>query len=240
MLFRQSKHRKLNLESLEVRRLMANDLSASVNMGTLSISGSAGNDRVSVVIGSQSTVVRNLNTGGAIGTFANSAYSSVRANMGNGTDTFELNANNLKTLDSVFVNMGGGSKEGIYIHSTRMNNLNIDARNAFGTGVTLTGIGVTGTANIDFGNDAARDWINIHSNSSINRLQANMGGGDDIVTLRKTSIATASIDLGSGNDEFGAMDNSFVGSGVIDGGDGTDRVRTSGARVGARLNSFER
>ena len=230
------KGRTLKMESLERRELMAGDVAVNVAGGTLNIQGSAGNDAVHVSADSSFTTIR---AGGRETRVANN-YNSIRVDLGGGSDNLMLYLPRMNNLQNVSVNMGSGSSEKASVYLGSVRNLNIDSRLASGTEVLFNGA-VVDQAILDFGDDAGRDRLTLEWADLRGKAVVRMGNGDDIATIKRSSIRTADFNLGAGNDRITIDNTSNIAGGTIDGGAGTDTyVKNGPALSRVSIRSFER
>ena len=99
--------RRLRVESLEVRQLMAGEVTATFNNGTLSIRGTEGNDNVTVLFDQRAQTTRVLVGTRDIVPRISSPVSNVDVRLGGGTDKFVLGSMNLNRLS---IDMGIGHR----------------------------------------------------------------------------------------------------------------------------------
>ena len=146
-------------------------------------------------------------------------YSNVTINGGAGQDTVDIYGNNFAIRDAT-VSIDGGADDD-YIHTTgKENNVAI-----FNSAVTLNG--GTGNDTIEVGNKINEGAVAVYAQSS---LKIYGGEGDDKVTVNGgIQESSATIDGGTGNNEFNFINNQYssfysVTSGVISSGDGDDTI----------------
>ncbi len=151
-------HRRLKVETLEKRQLMAADLaflqaeetlpqlravSVSFNSanGMLSIKGTPGNDDVK--IRDEGLNSRVVVSDRVVATFRTDSIKSINANLGEGNDYFEMPGANGMNLKSVDVYMGSGAGEKAIIQAKSIGGIRIDARRSIGTTVRLSNTAVS-------------------------------------------------------------------------------------------------
>jgi hypothetical protein len=223
-------------ESLESRALLTATATATLQSGTLTITGTGGADNVAV---SENGGTLFVYSGRAqIGVFNSAEVNTVNANLQGGNDQFRLYTVRKQYAD-VNVNMGGGTSERVNIEASSIKSLKIDVRESFSTSVTLNNTAIP-NCDVNFGSDQGRDRLMINT-CDVDRLFARMGGGDDSCELTGTSYArNCDVDLGTGNDRFWVK-RSAAAKGRISGGSGTDEITApAGIRSDVRLSGFER
>ena len=216
-------------QALESRALMS--ATAGVSNNTLTITGTAGNDRVVVDSFGSSTRVQ---ANGSTKYFPSSQISSLVVNLGAGNDSFTLRHGKMQ-FDRVAINMGTGTDESLEVQANLIKTLIVDARSTT-TYATMFRTTVT-TLQADFGAGADRFFIN--SGTVIDRIKLNMGGGDDkLQLLTKSGIRTGQINLGDGNDSVLQALGSRFGS-TITPGSGSDTFVGYRVDGGPKVDSFE-
>lgn len=223
-------NRKLKLESLERRELMASDVTASLSGGTLQIRGSDQAEHVIVDQFGQNITVR-IGNATPFATFAASQVNNLRVQLNGGDDRLNVNLQQ-KNLDSVSVDMGRGSNENVDLKLGRVRSVNVNAIDSLHTRAILAG-NIQGRTNINFGTDSGMDTLFIN-NSTLGTLEVQMGGGIDELQLRSSRIDRVMIDLGAGDDVLNNV-NSEVSAGSIDGGSSIRGNRLTGSRLGSRV-----
>lgn len=230
------KNRTLKVESLENRELMAADVTATLSAGTLQITGT---DRAEMVRVNQvrDNITVSIGYGRPFAAFPATAVQKLSLNMKAGNDSVEVNLQR-QALDSIFVQMGLGSKERVDLGLGSVNSVTINAVESLASTVIIEGT-VKNKAAVDFGNDSSGDSLRV-VNSSVGNLDVKMGGGNDLLTLHRSRVDRAVIDMGSGDDTFTNSWNSEVVNGTIDGGTAVRGNRWSGARFGrgVRISGF--
>jgi hypothetical protein len=225
------KTRALRVEGLENRELMAGDLGISMVNKTLTITGTEAGDNIRVM-----QIGNNLNVYNGYGrprvTYPLSEVSVLNVQANGGNDRIEVKASS-KVFDAIFIDLGRGSKELVDVGVGGARSATINANASLGTTVYLDGY-FSGLASVDYGTDPADDDF-YTQNSSFNRLDLKTGGGNDFCQLLRTSVRSASINMGSGDDTFRNAYNSDVQEGTIDGGNAVRGNRWSGPRFGSRV-----
>jgi len=228
---KNQKNRALRVEGLESRELMAGDLGVSMANGNLTITGTDTGDNIRVM-----QIGKNLSVYNGYGSpqvsYPLSAVNVLNINAKGGNDQVTIKAID-KIFDSIFINLGSGSKELIDVGVGGARSVAIDANASLGTQVSLDGY-FSGLASVDYGNDPAADTFYTQK-STFNRLDLKMGGGNDICQVSRTTVANASINLGAGDDTFRNIYDSNIQSGTIDGGTAVRGNKWIGAPVGKRV-----
>lgn len=230
--------RKLKMESLEKRELMAANVTAEVSGGSLIIQGTSAADYV--VVDVLSTNTRVWANGKRILQVPTSSYSSLDAKMGDGNDNLRVLLASRTGMNRIDVNMGRGSSENLSVEVGRANVVNVNADQSVATDIFLRKSSID-TVMANFGNDGGNDWLSINE-CSINYLETGMGGGNDAFGVSRTSINRAKVNLGSGNDLFQIWTtDSQIANGFVDGGTGRDRFRNMGKNSPGRVavSNFE-
>lgn len=217
--------RVLQIENLETRALMAADASFDSRTGALKITGSnaADNVQVNVITPNQVDVWVNQR----LLRLKPNAIRSIQVDLAAGNDYFEINgvAKNSLNVRSIDVKLGSGVNEKVALNLGSVGRVNVDAVASRATSVSLNTV-VTDRLFVDMGSDSEVSADTIHLIAAdINRFDARMGGGDDRVEVLSSSVRTANVTMGAGNDKFitsGATGH--IDSGTIDGGSGQDTI----------------
>jgi len=221
----KEKAKTFGFETLENRELMAADIRFDAQSGTLSITGTSAAD----------TVQLNAYTTNTMDIWVNRSYmrlnpNAVRAitmDLGAGNDRVEINGimKNQLNPNTVDIKLGTGVNESVWIELGSAKRINIDAIASRATNVGINA-SVTDRIFVDMGSDSdtGADKLRLYS-SDINRLEARMGGGNDVIEVLFSTIQTANVSMGAGNDKVVTSGgDGHIGSGTIDGGTGTDTI----------------
>lgn len=221
------KNRKIGLEMLESRELMAADASFNSKTGALVIHGTAAADQVLLTTINSKTLSVQVNSNVSLNVNPR-AVKSIKIDLGAGSD--QVTVDNIEpfslTPKTVDISMGTGSNEVLNLWFPSVGTINVDAAASLGTVVNLKGV-VTDKLSIDMGLDGASDTF-VSNGAEINKLQLKMGGGSDDVVLLGSVVHNADINLGKGDDKLEVRGTtSVIESGIVNGdegrGDGWDR-----------------
>jgi hypothetical protein len=250
MIKRHQRKRTLRLESLEHRELMATDVTASYtrDTGELKINGTERADDVTIWTFQGMTYARSMR-GLNITTFFSGPSSDIKSivvDMKGGQDKIVFNMGNTR-IDQIHVNMGVGglgtlsNRELADFRGSNVGKVKINAEASYGTNVLFQGLNAS-EVEAFFGTDNAADGLLVKQ-SSIGKLEAKLGGGDDVFNVAFSSIRTAAVHLEAGNDKFIIETvHSEIANGFVDGGSGVDDYQKKGrpSPGGVRIRSFER
>jgi hypothetical protein len=216
-------------QTLESRALMS--ATVGVSNKTLTITGTAGND--SVTVNSYGSYTRVLTSGNTM-YFPSSQIRSVVVNLGAGNDSFSLRHGN-KQFDRVSINMGTGSSEALHVETNLVKTLIVDGRSTT-TRAVVYGTAVT-TLQGTFGVGA--DRLQMVNGTVVDRIDVDLGRGNDYVSLTGYSgVRSGQINLGDGDDSVVQARASRFDT-TIYGGPGFDKFQGYRSDAGVRLNSFE-
>lgn len=234
------------VQALESRSLMsatATLATSGPNKGLLTITGTSGDNKLVLGSGANSSVVY-LTEGNqrVAGPFQVSAIKAISANLQGGLDdlTIDLKGQTLTRVDVLF-GTGGWTRnpERLNLFGGRVGQLFVDARSSSTSHVQLKNLTVTGTADLQYGTDTGEDTF-VATNCLMGTLKLAMGGGKDGCNLYSSTITTAQIDMGDGNDSL-LCNATVINGGTLNGGAGwsDDLVRTNRSRVTATIFNFE-
>src|SRR5215510_1169216 len=123
--------RKVGFESLESRQLMAGNVSVSVSLGDLVVTGDAQDNALQIIQARQNGVPTpgrywiaptngTLINGQASGRYVNNVFHDMRINLGAGKDSLTLSDGsddaNFIVPNDLVINMGGGNDDVIVDH----------------------------------------------------------------------------------------------------------------------------
>jgi hypothetical protein len=214
--------RRLSVESLEFRKLMA---SAFLQGDQLMINGSEGSDDVRLIV-YNSGATRVFSGKQTILEVDRSKFSSIDAAMRGGQDSLQITAQNHHSLISVSVNMGSGSGESLDLDIGYADNVRIDATKSNRSKVEVSGEIDQLMILLGAGDDEL-----ILSNANVVKLETKAGKGNDKILFKDSEITTARIQMGNGRDRIYVDSDSEIDNGTIDGGKGDNLFRKSGAKL---------
>lgn len=194
-----------------------------------------GNDTLTLESSKIPTVDARMSGGDDTINIRNHHGTTLKANMGAGRDKVFINPGSSLTVASV--DMGTGNNETVEVKNAALTNFIIESTAARGVTVSLLSAHIEGSFVLRCGNDTGTDTLKTTGGTKINRLVANMGGGNDHVSIGGTSrVKKANIKMGSGNDLFFCYYGVSI-SGTVNGGGGIDRFQAPGT---IKLVGFER
>lgn len=228
--------RKPNLESLEIRSMMAGNVNVYMNSGDLMIVGDNASNHVAVRGNTNGTVT-------VYGEFTGGAPTSINGRIG-GSATFRItddlavylygghdqidlgNGNGVtaKVADEVYVDAGSGNDWVMLRQVQTGRHVNINT----GTGQDKTYIGASligddlSVYDPTSVNQGDLDNVAINGSTIKDEVRVNTRGGNDRVEITVSKVDDVYVNLGAGNDYF-AFSQSTVRSGFsIDGQSGSD------------------
>jgi hypothetical protein len=221
--------RRLGMESLETRDLMAGNVTASVVNNNLVIRGDSQPNIVKISQVAANTFVI-AGTGTTINGQASvslTATGDMAINLGAGNDRLTMGATGevIQLPGKLNINLSAGADR-LAILRTR----GTDAGISLGiTGeedadfLSLTRVMFTGTINARMG--GGDDELRLSSAQVSTYFRADLGTGSDDVSLTNITTGKLAVLLGTGNDRLNfAGLNTFNDRVVLDGGEGTDRA----------------
>lgn len=218
-------------ESLETRSLLS--ATASLANGTLTITGTEGDDRVTVLQYGNDQIRVLLGNGREWGPQSTAGIRSIVANMGGGNDALTIRPTRTQ-LDQVRVNMGTGGSEYVQVEANYVRSVQIEGRQ---TQLEASIWNSIGTLRAEFGNGSDALQLN---RAAVDQIFAEMGGGNDTVSLaNQSTVRNGRVNLGDGDDQLRIASNSRISADLF-GGSGRDSF--TGYRkdnAGARMFSFE-
>jgi hypothetical protein len=233
---RRRPHTTRPVEALESRAMLAASVRLTGN--ELVITGTTGNDQITVGGTAQSgrTTVKSGNQ--LIGSFPTQNIAKISATLMSGNDSMTIDMRG-KSFTNMTIDLGGGSNEAFTLLGGAISNrLTIRANSSWGARVELNAVTV-GIATASFGNGSG-DQLSIR-NSSLTEVSTTLGAGDDRFESSNSSFVRAYVYMQDGNDQVFFDRYSQVGLGQIVGGNGSrDLYRQErGARVNATVRDFE-
>ncbi len=217
---RKSRHKKLRIESLENRYLMAGNITSSLEGGVLTLTGDA-LDNLSFVNGTgvPNQIIAQPVATTIDGVAANKIFNGVTAiviNANDGNDQFSLQ--NVAVTD-LTINLGNG------------NDFTVTATQ-FGP----NSVGVTNALTVDAG--AGNDVIQLFRSFGGYDMTVNAGDGNDFIQTYSNSADQVTVNLGQGFDTLNTAYLTAFGVWTVNGGTESDllSVITSSARDEAFFN----
>jgi Ca2+-binding RTX toxin-like protein len=209
-----SPNRRLRLESLESRSLLAGNVLASVTDGSLSITGNADANLILIT----QTADNAFRISGNAGTEINGSAFVDLTNVSGAVNI------NLRGGNDVVVFNGPAAGAGFVADFD--GDFSIDA-GAGNDSLTLSNIEVDGDVSINTG--AGNDRLTASEIEATGDVSVNAGVGNDNLTLTGASAASLSVNLGAGNDTAQLTDLDVDGAISLNAGDGNDSLTISGA-----------
>lgn len=201
-----------NLERLERRDLKAGNVSVWVDsFGTLNVQGDGSPNGVAIAqVSSTSFMVTGLNVGGATRinggnrVVLGNVWNDVSINLGNGDDYLGIGGTTSGTQatlpDDLFIAMGAGNDR---VEIQGLSNRDSDDRMFIDTG-------------------ADNDVVGIAQVSCRSTMDVRLGAGDDRLRMSSSSVGRMFADLGTGNDTVDIRSMWFGYQPTVDGGTGND------------------
>jgi hypothetical protein len=202
-----SANRKLAVDALESRALMAGDVTAAVIGNELHIHG---DDQANAF-----AIVRTPNAG---------AFQIVRTDA-NTTINGSLNPYLAMGVTGGFVIESGAGNDRVGIHGASIGGaLNIDTGVDVGADiVNLVGVFVAGNLTVNTG--AGVDVVSLVSVRVTGSSTLNTGAGNDVLSVSLSRFfGSYALDMGTGNDAFASSSSGFRGTVGVDMGTGNDSV----------------
>jgi hypothetical protein len=233
--------RKLRVEPLERREVMASNFTATLVAGNLSIIGSADHDSLSITQLNGNLLVAasgRINGGNTVRTF--SGVNNLFISMGGGTDAVGIGRVNLPgnlTIDTDFnANAGQGvpgntaaqdRTDAVSLGTVRIGgNLNITTGGG-NDSVSLGQVAINRNTNINLGD--GHDGLSMGLVSVRGNTVIDAGAGNDAVVIASSSFTgTVNVFLGAGDDSIVIVNSRFGSLTTINGGTGADRRTISG------------
>lgn len=236
--------RKLDVQRLEERRLMAGDVAMAVSVSgsniDVTLTGDSNSNGVEVRQIGSNLRITGLNQGGSPTTISGAAVKYVpmqqvtqgqisflddlRINMGPGSDRVfvsDLNMN-FKSHSDLEVNTGSGSDRLSLYNVDVARNINLDDHE------TDAGVDVWILDEVEAGNDinaemhAGRDFF-FATDTNADKLDVDTGAHRDYVSLDGVDVGELEVKLGSGNDRL-RIEVSDANFASLDGGSGFDTL----------------
>lgn len=225
-----------SIERLEERRVMAGDVTARLDNGTLKIDGTAMPDEVWVSVSRLGAIVVQTRFAD-LGSWSPSQVRAIDARMGDGADKLWVNLSRVSSVGSIKVNTGQGTFDSIEIKNATVGSLTVDGRSGNAASVSVFDSTVSNTAEVTLG--GGNDRVKF-ARSAFETLKVTAGAGDDNVNVENSQIRRAEIALGAGNDYFATNGSVTINGGTIDGGDGARDTLRAGKFRGVSFKNFER
>lgn len=246
--------RRLNLEGLETRALLAGDVTVSVLNGNLLIVGDSADNDITIEQGTtaNSFIVTGIGTVGGdttingapstTGTFTGVTH-NITVRMNGGDDTVSVLADTLAP-GNLSISLGSGDNTvAIGAGATITNNLSITAAGGDDT-VTVTDTTVNGSANIETGggdDDVTLTGLTVGEDTAAGAASQNVFGNSPLGRFlnnlfqdnngSSNSKAGLTVDTGAGDDTVIASELTVHGSASIQTGFGDDTVSLTDVTV---------
>ena len=234
-------HRKLGFEGLEIRTLMAGDVTAAVVSGVLEISGDGSNNSIQVKQSGANWKVQGLGTtvNGSNSAQSFSGVTDIHIDLGEGNDFIAASKGTLSG-DFVIDDLDGG-RSTIELSKMNANRLEVNTFDENDV-ISITNchvdedILIVAFASTDDGDDV----ITIANSSAGTLLDVGTGGGNDVVTLKSVTasdgvIVTASDSGASDIDAVTIVKSSSDDLLDVSTGDGADVVTINKFQAGAEM-----
>lgn len=228
------------VEQLEERQVMTGVTAVLLPGGLLKVTGTSNAESVSIGKWNydQTTLVVTQQGRGEINRWNVNDVKAIDASMGDGNDFLNIDFRNLGSLKSIKIDMGRGSNEEVRVSSLSCDTLDVNAKGSINTTLRITSSTISAKAFADFGSGQGNDRVFV-AGSHVESLRLSMGGGDDSVSVNRSTVGKAAINLGSGDRDNFSTIQSDIASGTVDGGVGSrDSLRGTRFR-GVRFIDFE-
>ena len=222
-------------QALEARALLA--ATAGFDGQTLTIRGTDAHERVSIGPGGSPSLTSVVSDGRVILQVPTQRIQHIKALMRGGNDTLAVDLKD-RDVATVTIHMGLGQFESVSLSRGRVGTLTMTGQATDVHRVDLRQVSVGQQANLSFANLTSRDSVSWRE-GRVNRLNAQLGGGNDRLALQQVTVSGATVDMGEGDDTL-MLNGSFVTSGQLQGGLGADLFVVSGGHSGAAFDGFER
>jgi len=222
-------------QALEARTLLA--ATAGFDGQTLTIRGTDASERVSIGPGASPSLTSVVSDGQLILQVATHRIQHIKALMRGGNDTLAVDLKG-RDVATVTIHMGQGQFENVSLSQGRIGTLNLTGQAAGTQRVDLRQVSVGQQASFSLASPTSRSFVTWRE-GTVNRLTAQLGGGNDRFELSQVTVAGATVDLGEGNDTL-LLNNTVVSSGHLRGGLGDDLFLMAGGRSKASFDGFER
>ncbi len=239
MQVKNRQRRKMGMERLENRSLMAGNISVQLTGNTLSLQGDGGDNTVAITRGryGDSNLLFVDGKGTSLNGVSNARLSfsvdsvqNIKASLGDGIDDLDLYGD--LNLASVDVIMGKGVQDFVHIAApSRIDSISVLARDTNYARVSIEGN--VGNLNVETG--ARRDEVFLKG--SINNATVKTGAGNDDLNLKDAQITSLRAEMGRGRDTVTFV-NSSVDTGLINGGPGSDKTVKGLRRVSRNFEMF--
>ncbi|MBA4019012.1 MAG: hypothetical protein C0483_17730 [Pirellula sp.] len=228
---KKSSFKRLNVESLEDRLNLAGNVVVALSGGTLSVTGDAkdnsvtieqisatvvrvtGNDTTDLAGNTVATTVKFGNSTAAFQDITVAAAIGLKVVMGAGNDTAALQDGSVKSLS---VDMGAGSD-------------NVIISNATVTGNSATNIKLGGSEN------QGDNFTATNFSAALSQVTINAGGGENGINLTTGSARSLEINGGSQDDYVNVSDVAVNGNVRINTGSGDDGAYFNGGSIAGSL-----
>lgn len=245
---RRNRSRRLGVEPLENKRLLAGDVFVSVSGdGTLLIRGDAESNGIAVTTGDSGgeVIVAGLPSVGGEATSINGAFervsfsgvsNGIRADLGDGDDNARLfdmrlrGSVNIATGDGDdVVSVGGAAGSNGQMNSLFTGGLNISTGEG-NDGVRVGSAGIF--RGVSFATGDGDDIVTIDGSRLRGSSQIVTDGGADNVNVSRSLVSSIRMGTGAGDDRVNLASSSFVAVGVST-GDDSDQVVVEDVRAKA-------
>lgn len=234
---RKAPSRRLGVESLEKRQVMAGNVTVAWANNALQIKGDSQDNQITMAEVKPGLIqVIGINNTRINGTANNANYfnkwsGNLNIAMGGGNDSVTIGWNGLPAsrLNSIIVNMGAGSDT-------------VEVKNTFVTGANFSSFNLgeehqNDADNINvmqssfralaIGTGGGDDRVDV-STCNVTKAIISTGGGHDVAVLQRNAFAELAVSLGEGNDYFMTWNSKPSRSRWIHGGDGGDVLAAGG------------
>lgn len=219
--------RRLRVEGLERREMMASNFTANLVRGQLAILGSADNDSLSITQINGNLLVAasgSINGGSNVRTF--SGVSSLYITLAGGIDSVNVGAVHMPENLAIYTDFEAGA--GIIVPG------NTAAQDRTDT-VSITNARIDGFLGVFMGggNDSL-SMSQVVTGAVFGDANIYTGAGDDNVSLSGVSVKVGNtvIDAGRGNDVVTVGSSAFAGRFYAALGDGNDQIVVANSRFG--------
>lgn len=233
MRVRQQVSKKLAIENLEPRAMLAGDVTVSVVQGSIKISGDVQGNEIAVtdlggglveVAGQNGTTIN-----GQAGPLSfPGVQSGVKINLKDGNDIVSFKGNSLHVLTRVSIETGAGT-DTVSVDDVFANHLKVETGSDDDVVNVLDVTGLVAKFETGSGNDTVNlgnPLLQADATVKALELEVETGRGDDTVLVRDAIFQTleAEIETGSGNDTVSIDDLQAQGKFEVETGSGTDSV----------------
>lgn len=224
----QKPSRRLGVESLENRDLMAGNVTASIIQGSLQITGDSNSNVITVVqsgpgkftVTGTGTTVNGSTTAK---TFTVSKDINIDTNAGNDRVTMGTTTANMRLPQNTRVRMGSGADLLLVQRVIGKDSNIVMGGNTENDIDKVTAKSCTFSGNVVIGLGNGNDEVNIINSSALTGLRVDGAGGNDKTNVSNGTVGNLTLNCGAG-DDTGFFAGHLKATGLIfaDGGPGTD------------------